>query len=124
MPAELFDAAKFPFDATTRAAILERRKQLDGQLFFDLILGNSGAGEASALFPPKNMDEFRRLRELYTASTQDSLRRACITYYLLKCWDVKTSIRYRRAFPIPPQYSLLTEAFWHFDNNKLKVCHQ
>jgi hypothetical protein len=61
----LFDlsASSFPFSSKRIRKILERRKQLEGQLFVDLMLEQAGISSPERLFPPKDSNAFKTLVE-------------------------------------------------------------
>jgi len=66
----LFDLSpgKFPFDERRVKKILERRKQLRGELFFDYLLQQAGISKPSRLFPPLNQKQFEVLiREILSS---------------------------------------------------------
>jgi len=61
----LFDlsVSSFPFTSKRIKKILERRKQLEGQLFVDLMLEQAGIVSPERLFPPKDIKGFKILVE-------------------------------------------------------------
>jgi hypothetical protein len=61
----LFDlsTSSFPFTSKRMKKILERRKQLEGQLFVDLMLEQAGIVSPERLFPPKDSKAFKMLVE-------------------------------------------------------------
>ena len=117
---ELFDVTKFPFDELTCSVILKRREQLNGQLFFDIILESTNLNNFKELYPPNDTSAFQRLFEAYSA-TMDSLRKNCITYYLLKWWNEPKANKFRYKKPIPPHFVASTDAYFNFDKGDAQV---
>lgn len=76
---KLFDLSpsKFPFDDRRVKKILERRKQLRGELFFDYLLQQAGISKPTRIFPPLNPKQFEVLIREILSSDWGITGKAC-----------------------------------------------
>ncbi|CAG8726796.1 9930_t:CDS:2, partial [Acaulospora colombiana] len=138
----LFDLSpsKFPFDERRITKIRERRKQLNGTLFIDYMLGQAGIVEPTKVFPPTNPEELKFLitsvfngewglarsanvnewsQDTATSTRGKDLtagiKRACVIYYLLAWWEGMPNLRYSDQQRISSQFVELTHAYFLMD---------
>lgn len=90
----LFDLSpeKYPFNDRRIKKIIERRKQLRGQLFFDYLLQQAGISKPAKLFPPPTPRHFEILiREILSSDwgiTGETLHRVVARADSARNWRI------------------------------------
>ncbi|WWC89930.1 uncharacterized protein L201_004859 [Kwoniella dendrophila CBS 6074] len=98
-----FDLSSTPWNEFTAPQIEDRRKKLpDGKLFFDRLLELVGL-EGSSLYPPNTPAALRRLLHTIQSLELDRLKKDCFLYYLLKDYDVASTLQSRPSMDIDGQ---------------------
>jgi hypothetical protein len=114
----LFDLSSdgFPWRAPRPHEIETRRAQLSDLLIFDILLSSGGVRQPDTLWPPTDPASLRRLLEAIEESTYDTLKKDCLIYFLLKWHQDGREERFREDRCIPPQFAMLSDAYWHLDS--------
>lgn len=114
----LFDLSPdgFPWRAPRPHEIETRRAQLSDLLIFDILLSSGGLRHPDTYWPPTDPESLRRLLEAIEGSTYDTLKRDCLIYFLLKWHQDGREDRFREDRCIPPQFAMLSDAYWHLDS--------
>ncbi|KAJ1796229.1 hypothetical protein LPJ59_003877 [Coemansia sp. RSA 2399] len=80
-------ADRFAYSSQVRHALAEQRKQMDGELFIDILLQMAGISankrDGTSVYPPKSPTEQRRFVDSIGSSDLDDLKKHCIAYYLV-----------------------------------------
>lgn len=85
------------------------------RLLFDVVLHAGGLHDPADYFPPSNKDTLRELLKKIDILKFDSLKRDCLVYSLLKWHRDGREKVFRDERCIPPQFSALSDAYWHLD---------
>lgn len=110
------DPKRFPYTKQITQAKRESRKQLDGVLFFDLVLSEvAQVPNPAKLYPPRSISDLRTLHEAIEKCPVDLLKKQCCLYYILRDWN--THLEYAKKQHIPRNYCNLMESYWLLDNN-------
>jgi Nuclear pore complex assembly len=114
----LFDLSSegFPWRAPRPHEIETRRAQLSDLLIFDILLSSGGVRQPDTLWPPTDPASLRRLLDAIEGSTYDALKKDCLIYFLLKWHQDGKEERFREERCIPPQFAMLSDAYWHLDS--------
>lgn len=114
----LFDLSSdgFPWRAPRYEDIETRRAQLSDLLIFDILLSSGGIRQPDALWPPNDPASLQRLLDAIEGSTYDTLKKDCLVYFLLKWHQDGREERFREDKCIPPQFAMLSDAYWHLDS--------
>ena len=114
----LFDLSSegFPWRAPRPHEIETRRAQLSDLLIFDILLSSGGIRHPDTLWPPTDPASLRRLLDAIDDSTYDALKKDCLIYFLLKWHQDGREERFREDRCIPPQFAMLSDAYWHLDS--------
>lgn len=114
----LFDLSSdgFPWRAPRPHEIESRRAQLSDLLIFDILLSSGGVRQPDSLWPPTDPASLHRLLEAIEDSTYDALKKDCLIYFLLKWHQDGREERFREDRCIPPQFAMLSDAYWHLDS--------
>jgi hypothetical protein len=117
----LFDLSPdgFPWRAPRPHEIETRRAQLSDLLIFDILLSSGGIRQPDAFWPPTDPESLRRLLDAIEGSTYDALKKDCLVYFLLKWHQDGREDRFREYRCIPPQFAMLSDAYWHLDSGIL-----
>ena len=77
-----------------------------------------------SLYPPKDVLGLRKLLSAIGSCSFDTLKKACLVYYLLRdTLDEHRAASFAQTKLIPAQFVSLTDGYWHMDNNINEVCH-
>lgn len=95
--------------------IERQRVQMNDQLIFDVLLSTGGVRHPEKLYPPHNVEQLGLLLDAIQDSAYDTLKKDCLIYYLLKAHKDGREEFYRDEKCIPPQFSLLADAYWFLD---------
>ncbi|EIM89095.1 uncharacterized protein STEHIDRAFT_53382, partial [Stereum hirsutum FP-91666 SS1] len=95
--------------------IATRRARMADRLLFDVVLHAGGLHDPADYFPPSNQDTLRELLKKIDGLKFDSLKRDCLVYSLLKWHRDGREKVFREERCIPPQFSALSDAYWHLD---------
>ncbi|KAI9509247.1 nuclear pore complex assembly-domain-containing protein [Russula earlei] len=114
----LFDvsAEGFPWRTPRPHEIETRRAQLSDLLIFDILLSSGGIRHPDTLWPPNDPASLRKLLDAIEDSTYDALKKDCLIYFLLKWHQDGREERFREGRCIPPQFAMLSDAYWHLDS--------
>jgi hypothetical protein len=114
----LFDLSPdgFPWRAPRPHEIETRRAQLSDLLIFDILLSSGGVRHPDTYWPPTDPESLRRLLEVIEGSAYDTLKKDCLIYFLLKWHQDGREERFREDRCIPPQFAMLSDAYWHLDS--------
>jgi hypothetical protein len=114
----LFDLSPeaFPWSAPRPHEIETRRAQLSDLLIFDILLSSGGVRQPDTLWPPTDPSSLSRLLSAIEESTYDTLKKDCLVYFLLKWHQDGREERFREERCIPPQFAMLSDAYWHLDS--------
>ncbi len=114
----LFDLSPegFPWSAPRPHEIETRRAQLSDLLIFDILLSSGGVRQPDTLWPPADPSSLRRLLIAIEESTYDTLKKDCLIYFLLKWHQDGREERFKEERCIPPQFAMLSDAYWHLDS--------
>ncbi|KAH9962860.1 nuclear pore complex assembly-domain-containing protein [Russula dissimulans] len=114
----LFDISSdgFPWRAPRPHEIETRRAALSDLLIFDILLSSGGMRQPDILWPPTDPASLRRLLDAIEESTYDALKKDCLVYFLLKWHRDGREERFREDRCIPPQFAMLSDAYWHLDS--------
>lgn len=114
----LFDLSSdgFPWRAPRPHQIENRRAQLSDLLIFDILLSSGGIRQPDTLWPPTDPESLLMLLDAIEDSTYDSLKKDCLIYFLLKWHEDGREERFREDTCIPPQFAMLSDAYWHLDS--------
>ncbi|KAH9998619.1 nuclear pore complex assembly-domain-containing protein [Russula vinacea] len=114
----LFDLSSdgFPWRAPRPHQIENRRAQLSDLLIFDILLSSGGVRQPDTLWPPTDPESLRRLLDAIEDSAYDALKKDCLIYFLLKWHQDGREERFREDKCIPPQFAMLSDAYWHLDS--------
>jgi hypothetical protein len=85
-------------------------------LIFDILLSSGGIRQPDTLWPPTDPESLRRLLDAIEDSTYDALKKDCLIYFLLKWHQDGREERFREDRCIPPQFAMLSDAYWHLDS--------
>ena len=85
-------------------------------LIFDILLSSGGVRQPDALWPPTDPESLRRLLSAIEESTYDTLKKDCLVYFLLKWHQDGREERFKEERCIPPQFAMLSDAYWHLDS--------
>lgn len=85
------------------------------RLLFDVVLHAGGLHDPADYFPPPDKDALRNLLEKIDGLKFDLLKRDCLVYSLLKWHRDGRESTFRDERCIPPQFSALSDAYWHLD---------
>lgn len=88
---------------------------MQDSLIFDILLLSGGTNQPHVLYPPENPEGLNRLLEAIANSTYDALKQDSLVYYLLKWYQDGRERTFQQTKCIPPQFSALTDAYWHID---------
>ncbi|PPR04583.1 hypothetical protein CVT24_012011 [Panaeolus cyanescens] len=110
-----FDAANFPWQEPWPEQIRLRRASMHDSLIFDILLLSGGITQPHVLYPPENPEGLNKLLEAIADSTYDTLKQDSLVYYLLKWYQDGRERTFQQTKCIPPQFSALTDAYWHID---------
>ncbi|ORY79494.1 ELYS-like domain-containing protein, partial [Protomyces lactucae-debilis] len=111
------DPAHFPYTKASVQGVRDRRKQLDNQLFFDLVLSEvAQVKSGSKYYPPKNIAELRALHDAIEQCPADLLKKQCCIYYILRDWG--THAEYAAAQLLPENYCALMDSYWLLDREQ------
>lgn len=88
---------------------------MNDQLIFDVLLSTGGIRHPEKLFPPHDVEQLGLLLDAIRDSAYDTLKKDCLIYYLLKAHRDGREEFYRDEKCIPPQFSLLADAYWFLD---------
>jgi len=114
----LFDISSdgFPWRAPRPHEIETRRAVLSDLLIFDILLSSGGVRQPDTFWPPTDPASLRRLLDAIEESTYDALKKDCLVYFLLKWHRDGREERFREDRCIPPQFAMLSDAYWHLDS--------
>ena len=117
----LFDLSPdgFPWRAPRPHEIEMRRAQLSDLLIFDILLSSGGVRQPDTFWPPTDPESLRRLLDAIEGSTYDALKKDCLVYSLLKWHQDGREDGFREDRCIPPQFAMLSDAYWHLDSGIL-----
>ncbi|EIW78486.1 hypothetical protein CONPUDRAFT_167488, partial [Coniophora puteana RWD-64-598 SS2] len=93
----------------------DRRARMTDVLLFDVLLIRGGIHQPDLVYPPRDADGLARLLEAIHHSTYDSLKKDCLVYILLKWYQDGRETPFYEQKCIPPQFSLLADAYWYLD---------
>lgn len=85
-------------------------------LIFDILLSSGGIRQPDTLWPPTDPESFHRLLDAIEDSSYDALKKDCLIYFLLKWHQDGREERFREDRCIPPQFAMLSDAYWHLDS--------
>ncbi|THH16126.1 hypothetical protein EW146_g4460 [Bondarzewia mesenterica] len=105
----------FPWRGTCAQDIESRRAQMSDLLIFDILLSSGGLRQPDTLWPVTDVASLRRLLNAIEESTYDALKKDCLVYFLLKWHQDDRAGRFKVERCIPPQFSALSDAYWHLD---------
>jgi Nuclear pore complex assembly len=98
---------------------------MSDMLIFDILLTSGGVRHPETLYPPTNVEDLKGLLNAIESSTYDALKQDCLVYYLLRWYQDGREDRFRHYKCIPPQFTLLSDAYWHLDSGiHVAVCLQ
>jgi len=89
---------------------------LSDLLIFDILLSSGGVRQPDTLWPPTDSESLRRLLDAIEDSSYDALKKDCLIYFLLKWHEDGREERFREDRCIPPQFAMLSDAYWHLDS--------
>ena len=110
------DEARFPFRGSRPQEIEVRRAHMLDLLIFDILLISGGVRHPDTLYPPRSPEDLKRLLEAISHSQFDGLKKDCLVYFLLKWHQDGREEEFKDKRCIPPQFSLLSDAYWHLDS--------
>ena len=114
---QLFDLSPegFPWNDRRVEDIKNRRADMSDLLIFDILLLSGEMRQPSALWPPMDVASLQRLLAAIEQSKYDGLKKDCLIYFLLKWHQDDRAASFKETRCIPPQFSALSDAFWHLD---------
>ncbi|KAL5522660.1 hypothetical protein ACEPAG_8678 [Sanghuangporus baumii] len=107
---------KLPWTQDVYNHILAQRAAMSGQLFFDILLRLGGIEDPASIYPPYNMLSLKVLIDAILDLSYDSMKRACLVYYLLKQLQNGKEVSFACERSISPHYVALTDAYWELDS--------
>ena len=94
-----------------------RRAAMSDRLIFDILLTSGGAiRDADLIYPPTDPQGLRRLLDAIGSSHYDALKKNCLVYFLLKWHQDGREEKFAKVCCIPPQFTMLADAYWHLDS--------
>ncbi|RYP50161.1 hypothetical protein DL768_004278 [Monosporascus sp. mg162] len=116
----------FPLDKSWAQSVESHRRNLDGALFLDRVLGALNLSQAAKNYPPKNESALRQLhQQVCEASNVAMHHKLSILYYLLL--DIDAHPKGRSQIPdraedfamkaaVPQKYSIFMKGLWLMDS--------
>ncbi|KAJ1999477.1 hypothetical protein H4R26_005049, partial [Coemansia thaxteri] len=83
--AYISSSGDFAYATSTRAAITEQRRRMDGELFIDLLLRMAGIAstESHSAYPPRTPAALHSLIKRIGSCELDDLKQHCLAYYMI-----------------------------------------
>lgn len=85
-------------------------------LIFDILLSSGAIRDADLIYPPTDPPGLQRLLDAIGSSHYDALKKNCLVYFLLKWHQDGREKKFGKASGIPPQFTMLADAYWHLDS--------
>lgn len=95
---------------------------MQGELFIDYMLRNTGVENSTKLFPPSSKETIRKTLTAVKDANNPSIRLECIVYYLLSWWAGAGHVNFCLNKRIPSGFAELTHAYYLFDSGDYVVC--
>lgn len=77
------ELGSFAYEPNVCSAITEQRRQMDGELFIELLLRMTGDDDIGTLYPPSDKLQQKLLIDRIQSSDLEDLKQHCLFYYLL-----------------------------------------
>jgi hypothetical protein len=118
---------KSHYPSHLEAQIKAARKELDGELFFNLLLKTLEI-PGDHLYPPENAKKFRELHKLIAEAKCALHQKQSLLYYLLKdCGLVakdkseSAAVTFQRECDLPTKYWICMNGLWEMDKLNFNV---
>ncbi|KXJ89998.1 nuclear pore complex assembly-domain-containing protein [Microdochium bolleyi] len=127
------DLSPFPFTRQWAQQVDKKRKEYDGLLFLDRVLGALNMSKASKYYPPKSDKDLRQLHHAVCNAPNVAVHhKLSILYYILLDVDHRleeqspgsTSTRadvFAADAAVPQKYSIFMEGLWHMDDTNFDL---
>ena len=94
---------------------------MQGELFIDYMLRNTGVEAPTKLFPPSSKETIRETLTAVKDANNPSIKLECIVYYLLSWWNGAGHDDFCVNKRIPSGFAALTYAYYLFDSGDYVV---
>ncbi|KAJ2658394.1 hypothetical protein IWW48_004069 [Coemansia sp. RSA 1200] len=138
---------RFAYPLQVRRALAEQRRQMDGELFIDILLHMAGISSSEkdghSVYPPKSPAEQSRFIARIDSSDLDNLKKHCIVYYLVLDYAAdhlvssngtyaefeddslapvnSLAMRYANKTIIPRHFVYLMRGYWLMDHGQINA---
>ncbi|KAJ1736713.1 hypothetical protein LPJ72_001156 [Coemansia sp. Benny D160-2] len=136
---------RFAYPLQVRRALAEQRRQMNGELFIDILLHMAGVSasekDGHGVYPPKSPSEQSRFIARIDSSDLDNLKKHCIVYYLVLDYAAdhlvsgngtyaefeddslahvnSLAMRYSNETIIPRHFVYLMRGYWLMDHGQI-----